>query len=516
MNDKKPLDYFKLERPHQFEAAEELLEKMFYFDGDQRKIRNKYVSLWASLKWGKREVLDIMSPMSPDVHYIYLSPPWTDLQDQRLELSDYGWHIDSRKGDIIKNPNPNDIYVIAFDEADWGDGKGQQFANRFDKVKDLPNVILMGISATNFTFVYNLEKFLFQNCVIGKPYDIYESLGKFPTIIIDEKAIDKEGNISRVCEKILREWLRATNNSLKIKFVIRETQFKERLIPKIKALIEQWCFEECGDRRIEVTLVDQYAKYNWKKQNDDAWINSGRQLFIVKQTFTRGTETDIQKFLYGYYDYRGKQTALNTIAQALGRFPNYKGVSDIKLFISEEHQKYLDAYLKIEKEILSGKSLLSILSDYKDVIYTSKFKEVSGSTASKVKRQWCFAWDKPILRTFTQKIKDLDKYDTFDSKIQPSTRERIYQGLINNQTTNGRWDKRNHTKTHVVFYPDLVGFANLDRDQKQFLIDKGVWKHLENGSVVVIEATPIGVTLPKTNGVSSKITDVSAFSQIMN
>lgn len=496
---KQSLDYFIQNRPEQYEAAKELAKKMFTFNnGKPTKIlQNQFVALWASLKWGKREVLDILPLLCSDVEFIYLSPPHKSLKTQRSELLSYGWKIDDKKDLIIKSYNSNKLYVVAFDEADWGDGVAQNFDARFKKIKDKNNVVLLGISATNFTFLYNLEKSFDKNCVIGKKNPIYCGLEQFPINIVNEGPFAKDGSFTPTFEKIIREWLKATLNphqTDKLKFIVRDTRFSLLLEDKVKIKLEALCQEECNDKGIDLVIVNQEHGFSWKKHNDDVWRSTGRTLFIVKQTFTRGTETDIQKFLYGYYDYRKENTALNTIAQALGRFPNYNNVTDINLYISKEHKDYVDIYLEIEDEIYKGNTLSSVFEKSNNRInYSAKLKktaEKSGSFSTK----WDYDFENHILTNYPP---DLDKYVpsiTFDTKTTSESRDKIIRAINSNGNSDGRWNKddkygKQATNAYVIFsgltqelYSDV---------EKQFLKDKGILKHFSDFKYVIVKASPL-------------------------
>lgn len=517
----KSLDWFKINRPKQWKAAFEILDKMFYFDdNDNRIVKSKYAALWAPLKWGKREVLDIIALACGDVEFIYLAPPHKSLISQKEELESCGWNIDDRKGGFVKKWDSNKIYVVAFDEADWGDGKGQQFYRRYC---DYPNVILLGISATNFTFVSNLENLLFQNCVVGEKYTNYKGLENFPLNIVDNKAIEKDGTFTPTFEKVIRKWLKATLTTDKVKFIVRETKFSSTNEDRVEEQLRQLCLSECGNSKVDLVVVDQDHNYKWKKNNGDSWLNGGRQLFVVKQTFTRATETDIQKFLYGYYDYRSKQTALNTIAQALGRFPNYNDICDIELFVSADHKKYVDVYLEVEKEILSGNSLLSVLDKHKDVMYSAKLKPTGTTRQTTNKRGWLFDFRNPILFS---NVEDFQKWDEqkneYDEIANHAVRynsvgdcgagshnNRIFIGIRNNSAPDGQWDYQKYDFGYVVFYP---GIRSIDNEWKDLLSKEGVWDKLLVGNIVVVRAKPFDL---KSNDKPS-FKDKSCFPQTMN
>lgn len=486
----------RLNRPHQFNAACEIADILFDDSGQSLVVKNKFCSLWAPLKWGKREVLDILplwlAHYGNNLEFIYVRPPRVDLRPQEDELILHHWLMDDKEEPIIKNYNKDKLYVIAFDEADFGDGQNQNFHKRFNEIKHHPNVCLLGVSATNFTFLYSLEKRFLKNSVIGKSYPNYIGLDNFSYNIVKERPFDKKYYFTKSFENEIRKWAKATNdpNNKKTKFIVRDTTFNGNTELVLEQLYDIFN-EECGHKKISVVLVDQAHKYKWKKNNPDAWVNSGNELFIVKQTFTRGTETDIQPFTYQYYDFRKKTTPLNTIAQALGRFANYSGTKDIILSISEEHYKYVKIYLEIQQELSNGKKLNELLEveKYSDILLTGKLRPKAQRVVSRSYWQYNFIDAKgyDILPTITPTT-------TFNSP-DDDWKKRIKKAIINHTNADGRWDnlEKNGTQAQIAY---LIFENSLLTDEDKTFIKENcdnVYSLLEKHNYVVVSAEPFQV-----------------------
>jgi len=390
--DVKTLQWFMENRREQYNAALEIVELARKRNNLQELI-NRFICLWGPLKWGKREVLDCLSLMlrgEVQLYYV-LSLNRREMVTQKDELADYGWNIVECKSEckrgIVIDENDHRPYIIAFDECDYGDGSKQCFDEWYDIISNRQNVVLMGVSATPFTFLYNMDKrFEKAPIVIGRTSGLFVSLGRLQFVVKDETAILPDGTFTDSFRQVITEWAK-TDNTQKMKFIVRvKNGVSSSAINHINQQLGDIWNKERGDRSVTSKFVDMNLNDNlfWKKvykdekgeyqDNLDAWKSEGNQLIIVKQCFTRGTETNIHPFLYGYYDVRTESTPANTILQANGRLPNYKGIDDIKVYISFEHKTWLDAYLDMEAGIAEGKNFSHYVEKYKHIQWTGKLK----------------------------------------------------------------------------------------------------------------------------------------------
>lgn len=353
---RKTLEWFKEHRPQQYNAAEKLVA--YSTDRDLfQKLINRFICLWGPLKWGKREVLDILALMlrgRTKLYYV-LSLDRKDMRPQEKELERYGWIlVEYNKFDHAEiNGAP---CIFAFDECDYGDGKIQNFAKFYNKISDKENIVLIGVSATPFTFVHSLdERFKNAPIVVGEMLSTFVRLKHFPYIIVNEEAFSCDGTFTHSFANVIEQWAK-TSNSSKTKFVVRKAQFdKQSVRDNIENQVKYIWHSVHGHAKVSCRFVDMNnTDFKWMK-DDDSWENEGNELIIVKQTFARGTETNIHKFLFGYYDYRTDATAANTILQSLGRFPNYSGIKDINMYVSLDHKFVVDVYCEMEEGVASGK-----------------------------------------------------------------------------------------------------------------------------------------------------------------
>ena len=391
----KTLQWFMENRRQQYDAALQIVGLATSRNHLQQLI-NRFICLWGPLKWGKREVLDCLALMlKGDIKLYYvLSLNRKDMKEQKAELASYGWNIVEYKN-IKIDKSDHSPYIIAFDECDYGDGNDQCFDRWYTTISDRENIVLMGISATPFTFIYSMdERFQEAPIVIGKVAESFVGLGRFQVIVKNDGAILPDGTFTDSFKQVITEWAK-TDNVKKMKFIVRQTRLTND--SSIKNNIEQqlgniW-FSERGNRKVSIKFVDMNMDEEkfWKRNNDDSWENDGNQLIIVKQTFTRGTETDIHPFLYGYYDCRNESTPANTILQALGRFSNYKGVDDIKIYIGQDHKIWLDAYIDMERGIAEGKKFSHYTEKYQDIPWTGKLKPNKKQQAAR-NREWQYDW----------------------------------------------------------------------------------------------------------------------------
>jgi len=391
----KTLQWFMENRRQQYDAALQIVGLATSRNHLQQLI-NRFICLWGPLKWGKREVLDCLALMlKGDIKLYYvLSLNRKDMKEQKAELASYGWNIVEYKS-IKIDESDHSPYIIAFDECDYGDGNDQCFDKWYTTISDRENIVLMGISATPFTFIYSMdERFQEAPPVIGKVAESFVGLGRFQVIVKNDGAILPDGTFTASFKQVVTDWAK-TDNTKKMKFIVRQTRLTND--SSVKNNIEQqlgniW-FSERGNKKVSIKIVDMNMDDEkfWKRNNDDSWENDGNQLIIVKQTFTRGTETDIHPFLYGYYDCRNESTPANTILQALGRFSNYKGVDDIKIYIGQDHKIWLDAYIDMEGGIAEGKKFSHYTEKYQYIPWTGKLKPNKKQQAVR-NREWQYDW----------------------------------------------------------------------------------------------------------------------------
>jgi hypothetical protein len=223
-------------------------------------------------------------------------------------------------------------------------------------------------------------------------------------------------------------------------------------------------------------LVDKDNSYDWKKDNWD-----GFELIIVKQTFTRGTETNIQPYLFGYYDPRTDDTAFNTLLQALGRFCCYVINSHIRLYLSKEGLNYVDAYNYMEDALQTKIPL--------DVIIQSlhtKFdiKNLSGNTKINTNTSAVGTWNYNLyMGTPSGSVATLD-YQTID-------KGRLIQAIKLGSPADGQWTTKGLTSGFIEIYdlPNLITnhvpvlkYPNLLQDMKKIQQQYSIFG---NGKVIL-------------------------------
>ena len=388
------INQFQLERQEQFEAAVEL--NKLINQGQQS------MQLIASLKSGKRETIEALAVMRAATSMVYYVTALNrkDMNDQFEEFEAYDkvYHnlktlLIGKSGvqPTIPNYDPNAEYIMVHDENDYGDNERQKFEKLFMNYANAPNVKFVFDSATPMSLMAVLASHIPPPpYVVTRLSPNYNGLVK----IVNRTAISRpfllvnKGNamnFSTDFSQVLRDWLSQNQYT---RLIVRDTGFSSKHLDKVKDLL-RWEQKRLGfSRKANVSLVDKDNSYSWKKDN---W--EGFELIIVKQTFTRGTETNIQPHLFGYYDPRSDVTAFNTLMQALGRFCCYVSNSHIRLYLSKEGLNYVDAYNYMEAALQTKVPLDVIMQ----TLHT-KFgiKNLSGNTKMSTNTSTSGTWSYTI------------------------------------------------------------------------------------------------------------------------
>ncbi|MGE3320395.1 MAG: hypothetical protein AB7I18_13965, partial [Candidatus Berkiella sp.] len=161
--------------------------------------------------------------------------------------------------------------------------------------------------------------------------------------------------------------------------------FKRNVQRNINAL----CVDIFGKEQVDFEIVDQQNSSGFDWMRGDRW-STGWRLICVNKTFTRGTETDIQPFVYGYYD--PSSSYVNTLAQRLGRFANYLGVRGIKFYLSAAGYAAINIHKSIKQELLAKTSWATIIEklnlrlpgDERIIDFAQRLKAIGSSNSLKV------------------------------------------------------------------------------------------------------------------------------------
>lgn len=445
----KDISDFLASRKDQFDAASEI-DKLIN-NGDRA------IQLIGSLKSGKREIIECLGVLRKTKSVIVYSTSLNrkDMQDQFNEFKAYNEEYDNFHDAIVLskvNSNNNIIgfdpkknYIIVLDENDYGDNVNQKFEKFYTKYQQYNNVIFLFVSATPFSLmsVFAQKQILGLNppCVVSKLSPSYQGLRNLKLFLIKNPAFQyfgkgdnkHVGNFSSDFEKIILSWVKQNVYS---KFIVRDNGFQQSDLQKVSTLIRQLQLQNKLTPKVRVVLVDAKNSYPWMK--DD---NNGFELIIVKSTFTRGTETDIHSKLFGYYDNRGDNTALNTILQALGRFCGYlphRSNNHITLYLSVSSLDIVGAYNYMEDELLKGTSISNIMSDLISVYSIEKFSKntIGGklqSTYGSSKGTWQY---KVVSPQTWQQTANLYTHSA------PETVRKIASALLTGQPADGQWDSK--------------------------------------------------------------------------
>ena len=375
---------FKSERPEQYNAACELDDKL--------KKGAKCIMLFGSLKVGKREVIECLSVIRQNTSSVIyaISLNRKDLKDQVDEFNAYNKSgfakleiLSLGKSNVkpeIENFDNSKHYVIVVDECDYGDNNEQKLNHLYNKYSSITNVQWIFTSATPLSLMAHLSKFNSNiDYVSIKCPPNYCKLSNMTDVnIIESDFYDKSfnkknvqmGGLSTEFKRVLFSFRNQTDYP---KLIVRSTGLDVRKIKKVREMIREYQLSLGLAPIINVTLVDQNNSFEWIKDN---W--SGHEIIIVKHTFTRGTETNIQPYLFACYDSRC-DSACNTMMQALGRHCGFHNNSHIKLFISESAQNYIDAYSFLEDELQNNSPIDYIIDSLNNDFNIKKF---SGNTNS--------------------------------------------------------------------------------------------------------------------------------------
>lgn len=394
----KNLSFFRQNRGEQYNVAIRIISLMFDFNHiGTCSIKEQLSVIFAEYKWGKREVMEIISLMlSPrpignfNFYYFNVGSSKNDMKPQTKELSSlYGIiPLCTTRSEIDKQlaflkqkatENPDSINIIFYDESDLGDGKRQIFA---DYVKPLlsnyHNVCKIDISATPWTSIDALTKKGKDNCIIiGNCAPTYVHLTDFllSAHIVTEPFVCESGRLTSTGRTDIKKWLTQEFNRLngakhptKSVFIARSSYANSKKNDFLKVLqtdLDIISREVFGKALPEAFVVDQHTSKNFPWMRGSKWEN-GLRLILVNQTFTRGTETDYQEYVFETYDYR--ETNANTSGQALGRNCNYRGVKDIRFGISQQTYDQIKDYGNIMDDLRNGNSWSYIINKY-DIYY---------------------------------------------------------------------------------------------------------------------------------------------------
>lgn len=401
-------------RKEQYNAAKKLL---IILDNNNR------AQLVGALKIGKRDVIECFSRLIGDADKVmYLtSLNRNDMKVQFTELRTYG--IDAEcissknktKEEKIRKQiisSKGKVYIF-FDENDYGDGQDQTFCNFFDSLKDNQNIKWIFVSATPFSLLLNLDNFKMTGdniSIIQYPKE-YNGIGNIKNITVSTDAY-KNNQISQELFQCILDFIKQDSKTRMIVRVINgfdKYSFLNDFIKKCKDILDDNKFNEIK----KLISNDFFKEVNEKNSSDHKWkyeenslikkpstknfsdnhfndqeidsiakdlyfsgLKESKRVFFVKQTFSRGTETDWHEYIYAYYDCRG--TNLNTLVQAIGRFAGYKDNSEIKLFVSESGKEALKVYENIYNILLSDDLIGGISDDTIDrIIESSNYSSYS-------------------------------------------------------------------------------------------------------------------------------------------
>lgn len=344
--------WFLTNRNEQYKAAVEI--------ADHIKNKESIVVLYGLLKSGKREVVEILALILKETYEIIYSTSLSrkDMKPQFEEFEQYGIStlcLTKRREREIKGFDVRKNYIVIFDE-DYGDNEEQQFESFYKKYKGYNNVNWLFTTATPFAILDALNYKSTAPIVTSETNMNYMHIHDMNIVEIHSEALmfHKSGKgkneqtnfigFTQAFKNILDKWLAQDKCT---KFIIREQQFQDDMEEKMKEKLREFQLErKINPPKVNFTLVDCENSYKWMKDN---W--SDFELIIVKQTFTRGTETNIHPYLFGYYDHRTNSSALNTLLQALGRFAGYHTNKNINLYLSKDGINAVEANKFFEKSM---------------------------------------------------------------------------------------------------------------------------------------------------------------------
>lgn len=471
---KQTLDWFKRNRPNLYDAALRVKKHIFS--------NQKTVGLHGPLKVGKRNVFEILALLMPEYKFVYvISLNRRDMEAQLEELEAYDIITIglAKSGSINEIPefDSNKKYVVVYDENDYGDGADQQY-DIFHQIYRNSGVHWIVTSATPYSFICAMEDEIPFETII--PPDEYHGLDVQPREIISEDAFLRTHRkelmgLSRSFKNSLTEWLKSGYN----KFIVRDVNFNRNELEQLRNYIRIYQLTDLRQERatIKVTLVDKVKGYEWINEGDMSTGNwDGRELIVVKQTFTRGTETDIHPYLFGYYDNRADKSAMNTVLQALGRFCSYRKNNHIKFFLTKEAFNMINAHNYMEKALQGSaprKEILMQLAKTYNIKKLSKNTKIKGYNSSQ-ENTW--NWIK------MEKNPGELPFCKLSSTAEDGTNRRTAVALNNNSTPDGNWVNISEAKIIIENMKEAIDKARsqtlkeyLKRAQEKYSIpDTGV------------------------------------------
>jgi hypothetical protein len=364
MNKIMDISSFKKERPPQFDAAMKLDSLI---EGGEN-----FILLLGPLKSGKREIIECLATLRSQKSKVLYTTSLNrnDMKDQYEEFEEHNKHTKNLTTILLAHTKSisnfsNDIQYVAFrDEDDYGDNRKQKWEDFYTKYSSQSNMIWVPTSATPFSLMEVLSRPNHSNIqyVVSQVSPSYNDLDKPVKVVITESALEfhKKNLIgfSPRFTTILTQWLGQNKYP---RLIVRESRFdRKKHLVKLDTLLRSLQLRLGMTPKVDCELVDKTNSeiYKWKRNN---WNNF--ELTIVKQTFTRGTETNIQPYLFGYYDHRDDSVAVNTILQPLGRFCGYLPNNHIQLFLSSKAIDMVNANSYMWKELYKGTSLSTILDN---------------------------------------------------------------------------------------------------------------------------------------------------------